>query len=158
MCQADSCSGNMIGGIKERTNSNRNPPSAPTPGRSTGFPKAEHRSKKSAFLQNRQQLNSESVVADQSPSISLTQASPQTIASSSNQGAGQSSTPDGKIRDDVSVQNAQQVDSMTDEQIEQERQDIFARFGPGIAERLRRAREAQSRQSTAGERVHIKSS
>lgn len=141
----------MIGGIKERTTSNRKPPNAPTPGRSTGFPKAEHRSKKSAFLQNREQLNSESIVSDQSPSISLAETSVQNIASSSNAEAGQSARPDVKIRDDVSVQNARQVDSMTDEQIEQERQDIFARFGPGIADRLRRAREAQSRQSAAGE-------
>lgn len=143
----------MIGGIKERTVSNKKPPTAPTPGRPTGFPRAEHRSKKSAFLQNRQEIsNLQNDATQPSPTASTSATLPDSIATPASQIADQENTsPDISIHDDISTQNARQVEAMSAEQIEQERRDIVERFGPGIAERLRRAREAQSRQAPVGE-------
>lgn len=139
----------MIGGIKERTVSNKKTPTAPSPGRPTGFPRAEHRSKKSAFLQNRQKANVESIPTDPSSSIPLLD--PRPLSQASNPAP----SLDDNFRDEISVQNAQRMQSMSEEQIEQDRQDILARFGTTIADRLRRAREAQARKAVASEWVHF---
>ncbi|KAF8319017.1 hypothetical protein DL93DRAFT_265421 [Clavulina sp. PMI_390] len=140
----------MIGGIKERTSSSRNPPAAPTPGRSTGFPRAEHRSKKSAFMQSRQQQSEKSAerqssLSDAPPKIASSSSASDFVLETSISPPQSNGTNDG----DYSKQNTEKVEAMSEEQIEKERQEIFDRFGPGIAERLRRAREAQKRRASS---------
>lgn len=143
----------MIGDIKERKRSSVPiPPSAP-PSHRSGFPKAQHRSKKSAFLSSRE---------SQSPSSGAVPAVTHVVPHSgvdddllgiTNDTADPSPSrqmhdPDG-IRAQVSAENERLVQSMTEEEREAERQEIYARFGPAIGDVLRRAREARERQNAS---------
>jgi len=140
----------MIGSIKERTVSNVKPPAPPTPPRAAGFPRAEHRSKKSSFLRHREELSSEADARDAqlptSPPSSLdAHQSPRTVSGEDDASA------QGKMPDEISGQNAKIIESMTDEEREQNRQEIVERFGLDIGERLQRARAAQRRVAAEGE-------
>jgi hypothetical protein len=136
----------MIGSIKERNSSGAAPPDPSVQG--VGFPKAEHRSKKSAFLQNRQNASDsrpisaaqltnsrlpEDKISDSYPSISLEQVTP----------AMNFPPNDADMISQISCENGRQVEAMREEERESKRNEVLARFGPGIAERLRKAREAQ---------------
>lgn len=147
----------MIGGIKERSVSNKKPPTAPSAGRPTGFPRAEHRSKKSsAFLQNRQQqeaLERDGGGAPRDPLASSIPAGlPATLSrpppNPSQQPTAQN---EASMKTEISTQNDERIQSMSEEQIESDRQDIMDRFGPGFLDLIRRAKEAQQTASSSSE-------
>ena len=108
----------MIGNIQERS-PNPSAPSEPILShKTTGFPKAQHRSKKSAFLQSRQPTTAPSSF-DAAPS-----------------------NPD-KLSPQELDANDRIVQDMTDQEREEERQAILSRFGSNISDVLRRARLAR---------------
>lgn len=114
----------MIGNILER-NVKGSPPTAPTLAHtSTGFPKAQHRSKKSAFLQSRQ--------SSEPP--------PQPTPPSQPQPTSDIDTLSPRELDE----NERIVRGMTDQEREEERQAILARFGSNIGDVLKRARLART--------------
>lgn len=132
----------MIGGIKERSVSNSKPtePSAP---RVTGFPKAEHRSKKSAFLQRRQASTEASSSSAEPPALS-------TDADGKFGGANDARLPvsgEEGMMDQISRENARRVAGMTEDEVAEERRAILERFGPDIVEKLRKSRESRLSQS-----------
>jgi hypothetical protein len=102
----------------------------------TGFPAVKHRTadgatKKSAFARSREESKKSAGVSAtrvrEVPSV----VSHRDVAS-----------PD-DWREQISHQNEDKVAAMTEEEREQERQEIIERFGDGIAEILRKAREAR---------------
>lgn len=129
----------MIGSIKERVISNKSPPIAPSPGLATGFPRAEHRSKKSAFSQRRQQppvqKDHENTLLMELPSLSSSR-SPGTSLEVSSQEFD-------TLPEDVSQQNARRVEEMTEEEREEALQEIYSRFGSDIRERLLKTRTTE---------------
>ncbi|KAF9517230.1 hypothetical protein BS47DRAFT_1390022 [Hydnum rufescens UP504] len=143
----------MIGNIKEReTSSTPTPPSIPSTSRRSGFPKAQHRLKKSAFLGSRESQNRDSsrggvrAVPHVAP-VSEGSHAPYRSDEVEPPPLGHKIHDVDEIRAQVSAENEQLVQSMSDEQRETERQEIYARFGPGIGDVLRRAREARERQN-----------
>lgn len=137
----------MIGGIKERAVSNAKLPVPPTPARITGFPRAEHRSrKKSSFLKHREELNWEGDAGDVQPS-----SPPPSSSSAPRSSSDGDVSTQANLYDEMSERNAETVKSMTEEEREQSRQEIVERFGFDIGERLKRARAAQRRTATEGE-------
>jgi hypothetical protein len=142
----------MIGEIKERPVSNSKPPAPPTPVRATGFPRAEHRSrKKSSFLKHREELDRESGARDvqlptpsYSPLDALRSSPPRAPPS-------EDASIEGKMYDGITEQNTKIVESMTEEEREQGRQEIVERFGLDIGERLRRVRATQHRAAAGAE-------
>jgi hypothetical protein len=127
--------GLIIGSVVER-NPKVQGVSVPSPSPSspqTGFPLAQHRSKqKSAFLQARDARQIER--KNEAPIVRT---------------AGESSTSSHKDaneddwRDRISLENTKRLESMTEEERQQEREEILGKFGPGVADTLRRAREAR---------------
>lgn len=132
----------MIGGIKERTVSNARPtePSAP---RVTGFPKAEHRSKKSAFLQRRQ------ASTETAPSPAQVPISPNTLGEDNFGGDGvENPLPrEEDMMAQISRENARRIAAMSEDEVQAERNAIIERFGTDIVEKLRNSREAQLQRS-----------
>lgn len=144
----------MIGNIKERSITSNTPPLAPTLGRATGFPRAEHRSKKSAFAQRRQPPPPEDNSSTAGPSSSLARTlNPQPLRASEADASDPSASNDEKLREGISGQNDRLIAGMTEEEREQAMQEIYARFSPDILERIRRTREGQAPSSSEGEFV-----
>ncbi|KAJ7451055.1 hypothetical protein FB451DRAFT_1145830 [Mycena latifolia] len=99
----------------------------PTPSK-TGFPEVSHRSKKSAFARARE---SQPAARDHVP-IVIPSRTPVT------------EDPDG-WRAQMSRDNQLRVEAMTDEEREEDRQEIIAKFGPGIGDLLKKMREARAK-------------
>ncbi|KAM5540782.1 hypothetical protein V8D89_005426, partial [Ganoderma adspersum] len=126
----------LIGSILERKPGSR--PSAPSQNATTtGFPAVQHRSQ-SAFARSRGQEHKR--VRD----VPLVQTStlgsfplPRTVSSAPST-AGQ----DG-WRTQAEQENRRRVEAMSEEERAQEKAEIFEKFGPNIAEVLRRAREVR---------------
>ncbi|KAI0265687.1 hypothetical protein BC834DRAFT_174223 [Gloeopeniophorella convolvens] len=131
----------LIGSVLERkTGSAAVPPSAPKAIASkSGFPTAQHRSK-SVFARNRE-------VAQKAVAGSSRLAGPPTIQPIRPLQPSSSEAPaTDDWRTQVSEENERHVAAMTEEEREEERRDIEARFGKGVGEVLRRAREAREKQ------------
>ena len=110
----------------------------------TGFPAAKHRSQ-SAFAKSRSGV-SKSNVASRLRDVPVVER-----AQAASPAAGPSrivSTTEGDWRRQVEEENQRRVENMTAEEREQEQQEILERFGPNIAEVLRKAREARERGSS----------
>ncbi|KDQ62123.1 hypothetical protein JAAARDRAFT_30030 [Jaapia argillacea MUCL 33604] len=139
----------MIGSVVERSTGSGTH-SAPRNGGSgkTGFPSVQHRSK-SAFARGREELKRKGT--DRPTEVPIVKPS-QAIG----QGGGEGNVT-GKVppqpaseedwRRQIDEENKKRVESMTDEEREQERQDILEKFGSGVGDILRKAREARERKS-----------
>ncbi|KAJ7058840.1 hypothetical protein C8F01DRAFT_1255246 [Mycena amicta] len=124
----------LVGAVFERSSTSKPSSSfAPAPSK-TGFPQATHRSKKSAFARARESVNPP---RDHVPLVAPSRPNPP-----------QEDTTDWRAQ--ISKENELRVDAMTDEEREQQRQEILERFGPGITDILRKAREAREQNATAG--------
>jgi hypothetical protein len=128
----------LIGSIIERKPTS---PLAPTanrhrPGGSTGFPSAQHRSK-SAFARNREST------------LGTDRSRPTEPPRLVNQNNGSKTVQNESWRDQVSRENEQRVQSMTEEEREREKQEILDRFGTDIADILKRARLSREKQAAA---------
>ncbi|KAF7319763.1 hypothetical protein MKEN_00758700 [Mycena kentingensis (nom. inval.)] len=124
----------LVGTVFERsTTSKPSTPFAPGSSASAGFPQATHRSKKSAFARARE-------AANPAPRDFV----PLVVPTGPNPSQGRVKDSD-EWRDRMSKENELRVEAMTEEEREQDRQEIFERFGPGIADVLRRAREAREK-------------
>jgi hypothetical protein len=53
-------------------------------------------------------------------------------------------------REEMSHQNQERVDAMTDEEREEERREIIARFGDRVGDLLKRVKQARSREAEKG--------
>ncbi|KAJ7223197.1 hypothetical protein GGX14DRAFT_657639 [Mycena pura] len=127
----------IIGSVVERAPTSK-PSSSFTPGPSnTGFPQAAHRSKKSAFARARESSNR--TLRDDVPFVVPSKPTPLPPLS---QGNGDD------WRTQISRENELRVSAMSDEEREQERREILERFGPGIKDILKKAREAKERNAT----------
>lgn len=146
----------MIGNIKERTVSSKGPPLAPTPGRATGFPRAEHRSKKSAFAQRRQAPPEDPSSAAGPSSAPAFPLDLQPLRASADL-SDPSASNDEKLREGISEQNDRLIAEMTEEEREQAMQEILSRFSPDVLQRIRRGREVQATPSSKGESAYLPS-
>ncbi|KIY61839.1 hypothetical protein CYLTODRAFT_405182 [Cylindrobasidium torrendii FP15055 ss-10] len=135
----------LVGSIFERdSTSKRTAPLAPTPS-AKGFPVAQHRSKgKSAFARRREELGK--VAGPSRPEA------PPVIVPSKPQPKRED---DGDWFEEVSKQNAIRVASMTDEEREREKQEIFEQFGADVGEILKRARETREKKRKREEAIGI---
>ncbi|THH13690.1 hypothetical protein EW146_g6556 [Bondarzewia mesenterica] len=125
----------MIGSVFERKTGST--PAVPTPKISaSGFPVVQHRSK-SAFARGREKLNKpeHGLIRPTEPPVVKATSTPGTLTSG-----------DGDWRQQISEENERRVAAMTEQEREQERREIEERFGKGIADVLRKAREARERQ------------
>lgn len=117
----------LIGEIREREPTANPPaPTPPTPTASTtGFPAHRRRNKPSSFKQRRAQQ-------EQSPSV--TDAAPPTIQDD---------------KKSIAEENRQQLASMSDAQIQKEREELMASMDPGLLQRfLRRAKIDEDEQAS----------
>ncbi|TFK74733.1 hypothetical protein BDN72DRAFT_629177 [Pluteus cervinus] len=132
----------LIGSILERK-----PGAAPSPpsiaASKTGFPIVQHRSQ-SVFARNKQEARnrpqpSSSSARERKPPAVL---SAQTLPGSQPPlSSSQRENDTNSWRKQISEENEQRVLAMTDEEREEERREIFERFGPDVVDILRRARE-----------------
>ena len=117
-----------------------------------GFPAAEHRSQ-SAFARGRS-ANLErpgrppgvAVSPVPVPSSSSTQL--QSPGEVGNDAKVQAHGDESGWRKQIDEENARRVESMSEAERAQERLDILARFGPGVGDILRRAREKREKENT----------
>ncbi|TCD62644.1 hypothetical protein EIP91_006597 [Steccherinum ochraceum] len=143
-------SASLVGSVFERKGGS----SAPRPPKlngtgTTGFPAAKHRSQ-SAFAKARNEANraDRPTRPQHVPAVESTRSSvtgPSTV------------TDTGDWRRQMEKENEKKVEDMTDEEREQERREILERFGPNIAEVLRKAREARenAQETTSREELSI---
>lgn len=144
-----STSTSLVGSVFER----KSGPSTPKPPRlngsgTTGFPAAKHRSQ-SAFARARNDAkNSDGASRPHKAPVVEPLRSP---------AAGPSSLADteGDWRKQVEDENRRRVENMTEEEREQERMEIMERFGPNIAEVLRKARAAREGKGAEKEDLSI---
>ncbi|KAH9922952.1 uncharacterized protein B0H18DRAFT_1016327 [Fomitopsis serialis] len=134
----------LIGSIFERKPQSK--PNAPTFKASlsgkTGFPSVQHRSK-SAFARAREEQKKGEPSKPQyvpvvQPTMKVEIPKPRVAAKPA---SGES----GDWRRQIEEENRRRVDTMTDEEREQERREILEKFGPDVGEILRKAREARER-------------
>ncbi|KAJ7724980.1 hypothetical protein DFH07DRAFT_1003441, partial [Mycena maculata] len=123
----------LVGSVFERTTTSK-PSSAFAPSSSkTGFPRVEHRSKKSAFARARE---ANSAPRDNVPVVRPSKPPPPP-------------QPVDKYGDDWRAQmareNERRVEAMTEEEREEERREILEKFGPGIGDLLKKVREARAK-------------
>ncbi|KAF7306281.1 hypothetical protein MIND_00419000 [Mycena indigotica] len=122
----------LVGAVFERSATSKpSSPFAPGPS-SAGFPQATHRSKKSAFSKAREQNVQR---RDHLPTVVPSQPMQQHAE------AGRSLD----WREQMSRENEYRVSAMTEDEREQEKKEILQRFGPGIGDILKKAREARER-------------
>lgn len=130
----------LIGSIQERKPASKvSAPSSPN----TGFPAVQHRSQ-SVFARGRgtSQKRAREVPAVQASRF-RSQLSSFTITP-------MNSGPE-DWRAQTEEENRHRVESMTEEEREQEKAEILERFGPNVADVLRKAREAREAQQRRGE-------
>ncbi|KAF9075965.1 hypothetical protein BDP27DRAFT_1285841 [Rhodocollybia butyracea] len=113
----------------------------------TGFPPVQHRSQKnSAFLKNRDESR-------RKPELSTERTTdvPHVASASATAGPGprtmQNHAKDGWMSQ-ISAENEARVQAMTEEERDAERRQILERFGPGVGDILRRAREKREAGNT----------
>lgn len=127
-----SISSAFIGDIKERTTTS---PSAPklktTP---TGFPEHKKRTRISAFKQQRSRSTNPAATDSHNPFFAL----PATRASPTNASSLTQKDPsfDESERRRIDQENKQRLDSMSSEEIEEERRELLAALDPSLVERL----------------------
>ncbi|KAL0960553.1 hypothetical protein HGRIS_005591 [Hohenbuehelia grisea] len=122
----------LVGSVVERKPSSK--PTAPsfTPS-ATGFPAVQHRSK-SLFARTR---------ADPRANVTATQSRPREVPKVVPAPPVASNSED--WRDQISRENEARVASMTEDERQEEIKDILGRFGDGVGDVLRKAREARER-------------
>lgn len=133
----------LIGSVFERNQLST--PAAPSSSKTTatGFPAVQHRSK-SAFARNR-----EKNIAGGKASARLKEPPLVSTASAFTTAPAHAQSPNGADASDddwlrqVGEENARKVASMTDAEREAEKREIEEKFGSGIGEILRRAKEAR---------------
>ncbi|KAK2465275.1 hypothetical protein APHAL10511_002629 [Amanita phalloides] len=124
----------LIGSVVERkTSASSNPPRHS--GQYSGFPVAHHRSK-SAFARNREKSNNHGASRLRGP--------PNVSSTGAQVLFAQPPVPD-IWREQVGEENKRKVETMTEEEIKEEKRQIFERFGPEIGSILKRAKEARER-------------
>ncbi|KAJ3769911.1 hypothetical protein FB446DRAFT_790950 [Lentinula raphanica] len=144
----------LVGAVFERKPTSPKPPSSlqsRSASSKTGFPPVQHRSQKSsAFVQNlengRRKAASSTERPTRVPSIVYNADSgaatagpgPSTIKIQNDQN---SKTSSDEWRSQISAENEARVQAMTGEEREAEAREILERFGPGVGEILRRARQ-----------------
>lgn len=102
----------------------------------TGFPTVQHRSK-SAFSRNREELRKPGYGRSQdAPPVLQSDTKPKPV------------DPD-QWREQMSRENEQRVEGMTDEEREEERREIIERFGAGVGDLLRHVRNSRMKQVEA---------
>lgn len=153
-------SGSLVGGIVERKSTPGAAPTTPSaPSGSRGFPVAKHRSQ-SAFARSRQSKADASTTRSRPTSVPVVQPTgtlvPHSNGISTLPGASSLSAlrADGDTQDwraQMSEQNADTVERMSDEQRQQAISEIFDTLGDGVGDLLQRARAARARQQLAGE-------
>ncbi|CAK5264205.1 unnamed protein product, partial [Mycena citricolor] len=146
----------LVGSVFERTSvSKPSPPIAP--GTNKGFPEAAHRTKKSAFVRAREAKNSAS-----SGTLPKDRGPPTVFASTSKfarpSASARTPSPPTFDRDlardaddwrtQMSLENERKVESMTEEEREEERREILSKFGPHIGDILKKAKAARAKTST----------
>jgi len=124
----------IIGSVFERKPSlDPAVPQAFTSGK-TGFPAVQHRSK-SAFARGRGELQKTGSSRPRDvPTVIQTVRRPKPV------------DPD-EWRKQVSRGNQERVEAMTDEEREEERREIIARFGAGVGDLLKRVQKARAREA-----------
>ena len=105
-------------------------PKAFTSGK-TGFPAVQHRSK-SAFARSREKIIS---------------ARPQDVPAIIQSNRKTDSADSGGWREQVSRENRERVEGMSEEEREEQRRDIIARFGSGVGDLLKRVQQARAREA-----------
>ncbi|KAI0917629.1 hypothetical protein AcW1_007210 [Taiwanofungus camphoratus] len=135
----------LIGSVLERKPSSTPSASSPRFGTSgkTGFPAVQHRNK-SIFARAREERSRD--VSNGSLQIPVVQPTSKPVSRSSKNVAPSSAVVPNDWRDQAEEENARRVEAMTEEEREQERREIFERFGSGVGDVLRRAREAREAQ------------
>ncbi|KAL4249373.1 RPAP1 family protein [Abortiporus biennis] len=126
----------LVGSIVERKTSASSSSSVPKPASSnvTGFPAAQHRSL-SAFARARtEQKTNRQERPQKAPTI-------QALGSIVREDVAERGKDD--WRKQMEAENKRKVESMTEEEREQERQEILARFGPGIADVMKKIKAAR---------------
>lgn len=134
----------MVGSIVERKQSSPSTPPTPKGNGKTGFPSVQHRSK-SAFSRSRDNQKKSSSLGrpTHAPLVA-----PSTHSVETDDGDEPSS---GKAiaeatedwRKQMEEENRRKVESMSAEEVEAEKKEILERFGPDIAEILKKARAAR---------------
>ena len=117
----------LVGSVFERTPSGSTQPSNLSGSSRTGFPIAQHRSKKSAFARGRDELK-RNPVEFPPPRIGMGKV-----------------TSTGDLRQQISEENDRRIEGMSEEGRERERREIIEQFGSEIEDLLRRAKEARER-------------
>lgn len=116
----------LIGSVVERKTSTWSNPPKPSAQTNLGFPSAQHRSK-SAFARNKEkQRNHGAARLRNVPNIVSA--------------PGQEANPD-DWREQMGSENQRRVEAMTEEEREEEKKQIYERFGPEIGSILKRAKE-----------------
>ncbi len=134
----------LVGSVLERPPSLalHRPPQLSTSGK-TGFPAAQHRSK-SAFARRRDEERKTNNTRLRNVPTVVPIPKVQPFAPNVPR---REEEPVADWREEISRQNQLQVQSMTAEERERERSEIYERFGADIGGILRRAREARERQA-----------
>ncbi|KAJ4473825.1 hypothetical protein J3R30DRAFT_3406671 [Lentinula aciculospora] len=146
----------LVGSVFERKPSLPKPPSssqsrfASALNSKTGFPPVQHRSQKSsAFLKNledgRRKPDTQvpSIEPHTTSSPAIAGPGPSTVLNQNQKQNGPSLAHDWRAQ--ISTENEARVQAMTEEEREAETWEILGRFGPGVSDILRRARENRER-------------
>ncbi|KAF9464201.1 hypothetical protein BDZ94DRAFT_1308216 [Collybia nuda] len=124
----------LVGSVFERNSSTSFTPPVPSGSGKTGFPAVQHRSK-SAFARNRDELRKPGYTRSQdAPPKILSDLKPEPV------------DPD-QWRWQMSRENEQRVEGMTEEEREEERRAIMDRFGAGVGDLLKRVKNARMKQA-----------
>jgi len=135
----------LLGSVHERTPSKSATPLRQINSSVHGFPAVQHRSQ-SAFARSRQAQRTE--LQSQAPPI--VESIPKILAEDAQ--SQQSSSNDWRAQ--VSADNAMRVASMTDEEREAAKREVIERFGIGVGDVLKRARQAREMTTTKGRLSH----
>ncbi|EPQ54872.1 hypothetical protein GLOTRDRAFT_121828 [Gloeophyllum trabeum ATCC 11539] len=137
--------GSLVGSVVERKpgSSSASAPKPKGPARN-GFPTVEHRSK-SAFARGREEARRKGG-SERLREVPVVQATPR---EHSRAGAEKPPVTVDSTEEDwrrqVSEENQRRVESMSEEELEQERREILERFGAGVGDILRKVKEAREK-------------
>ncbi|KAI0655427.1 hypothetical protein C8Q70DRAFT_923748 [Cubamyces menziesii] len=146
----------LVGSILERKPAAK--PSAPSvhsqATTKTGFPAAQHRSQ-SAFARARR--DAQKTGGERSREVPVVQSSSSLNLPVSERKPASSPGSADSWREQMEEENLRQVQSMTEEEREQERVEILEKFGPNVAEVLRKARAAREgkREDSGSEKQEV---
>ncbi|KAF8993508.1 hypothetical protein BDQ17DRAFT_1368247 [Cyathus striatus] len=135
----------IIGSVIERRPTSKVTTPQLTSGK-TGFPSVQHRSK-SAFSKSRQEIRKTGQIRPVVPPPILPR--PRSPPTSPN-GTGASPPRSEDWREQISKENEERMAGMSPEEIEEEKRQILERFGSGIEDVLKRARQAREKQMAKG--------